>query len=87
MKLMKVTKQEMVNLIRTGAGARHPKMTIYNLLKEFEESDMEVAEVIAEPKEWADEKICANVFRNSILANKFNVVCTTRNGHIYLIRK
>ena len=87
MKLMKMTKQEMVNSVREGASIRHPRMAIYNLLKEFEKSDMEVAEVIADPKEWADEKICAGTFKHSISTNKFNVVCTTRNGHVYLIRK
>lgn len=83
MKLVQTTMEEVAKTSRN----RKNRGDLYDFLEEFISSDMQVAEIIIQPEEYKDAYTAAGTLKGAINRYKLNIICTTRNHHIYLIRK
>lgn len=83
MKIIETTKDKIV----APSRIRKPNGTIGMILDEFLDSNMEAAEVFINSGEYKDSYSACGVLKYFIKRNNLGCISTTRNGHIYLIRK
>lgn len=59
---------------------------VQQMVKEFEDSDVQVAEVIYNEKEYTSAYICSNVINKAAKAIGANVAAKTINGTSYIMK-